>query len=66
MLADYEDPELANLSGALDVAATYDKPGRRLRLAPTVTPELVAAQEANRLPKGRPRSRISSIAGGAQ
>jgi hypothetical protein len=62
-LTGYGEAELANLFDDFDVAATYDKADRRLKLAATITPELVAAQEAKGPPQGRPRSRILSIAG---
>jgi hypothetical protein len=62
-LANCAEAELADLLIDFDVTATYDKTNRRLKLGATLTPELVAAQEAKRPPGGRPRSRISSIAG---
>ena len=63
-LATYSETELADLLNDFDVTATYDKAEcRRLKLGATLTPELVAAQETKRPPGGRPRSRISSIAG---
>jgi hypothetical protein len=62
-LANYDEAELADLLSDFDVIATYDKAERRLKLGATLTPELVAAQEAKRPPRGRPQSRMSSIAG---
>lgn len=60
-LASYDEAELANLLSDFDITATYDKANRRLKLGATLTPELVAAQEAKRPPERRPRSRISFI-----
>jgi hypothetical protein len=44
---------LIEVFDALDVCATYNKPTRRLQLAATVTPELVANYEKNDRPRGR-------------
>lgn len=63
-LANYDDAGLADLLSDFDITATYDKANRRLKLGATLTPELVAAQEAKRPPDGRPQSRISSNSGG--
>ena len=62
-LASCDEAELADLLTNFDVTASYDKTNRHFKLGATLTPELVAAQEAKRPPGGRPRSRISSIAG---
>ncbi len=59
----YEPAELAELLDAFDLTATYDKPNRRLKLAATVTPELITALEAKRPPEGRSRNCVIAGAG---
>jgi hypothetical protein len=54
--------ELADLLGAFDVTATYDKENHRLDLAATVPAELVSERENHRPPKDR-ASGNSYIAG---
>jgi hypothetical protein len=43
--------QLADLFAAFDVSATYDKPGRALRLSATLNPALVPAAERPRPPQ---------------
>ncbi len=56
-----DENELIEVFDARDVCATFTKPTRRLELAATVTPELVASHEKNDHPRGR--SLNSGIAG---
>jgi len=49
--ADPEEPR--RRPGGLDVTADYDKPGRTLELAATVTPELGPENEPDRAAPGR-------------
>ena len=44
-LREANEDELIEVFDALNVCATYTKPTRRLELAATVTPELVASHE---------------------
>jgi hypothetical protein len=43
--------QLADLFAAFDVSATYDKPGRALRLSATLSPALVPDPERPRPPQ---------------
>ena len=52
ILADSEPEELADLLDAFDVEVTYDKENRVLRLAATITAELVSPQETLQPPLG--------------
>jgi len=60
-LAGADPSELAEIFRAFDVSATYNKDTRRLELAATITPQLVAAHEKNDRHRGR--SRDFGIAG---
>lgn len=60
-LGEANETELIEVFDALDVCVTYTKPTRRLELAATATPELVASHETNARPRGR--SRNCDIAG---
>lgn len=52
-LREANEDELIEVFDALDVTATYTKPTRRLELAATVTPKLVADHEKTDCPRGR-------------
>ncbi|ADB53590.1 hypothetical protein [Conexibacter woesei] len=51
-----EPDKLADLFEAFDVTATYDKTNRQLKLAATVTPELIPEKE-----KPRPASPVGEF-----
>ena len=51
-LREANETELIEVFDALDVCAAYTKPTRRLELAATVTPKLVAKHAEKRPPEG--------------
>jgi hypothetical protein len=51
-LGEADEDELIEVFDSLDACATYTKPTRRLELAATVTPELVAKARKNNRPVG--------------